>query len=95
MRHRAILISVALAACSAAAPAEAPPAGTRQHTIGDDALIADEPTSALNEDDVDNLLELMRTLKQQGVTLIMISHKLREIMRIAEAVCVGFAGSEE
>ena len=51
-------------------------------------LILDEPTSALNEDDVDNLLELMRTLKQQGVTLIMISHKLREIMRIADSVTV-------
>jgi len=51
-------------------------------------LILDEPTSALNEDDVDNLLDLMRDLKQQGVTLIMISHKLREIMRIADSVTV-------
>ncbi len=51
-------------------------------------LILDEPTSALNEDDVDNLLELMRNLKQQGVTLIMISHKLREIMQIADSVTV-------
>ena len=51
-------------------------------------LILDEPTSALNEDDVDNLFELMRDLKQHGVTLIMITHKLREVMRIADSVTV-------
>ncbi|HQF69648.1 MAG TPA: sugar ABC transporter ATP-binding protein [Promineifilum sp.] len=51
-------------------------------------LILDEPTSALNEDDVDNLFDLMRDLRSNGVTLIMITHKLREIMRIADSVTV-------
>ena len=51
-------------------------------------LILDEPTSALNEGDVDNLLDLMRDLKGQGVTCIMISHKLREVMEIADSVTV-------
>lgn len=51
-------------------------------------LILDEPTSALNEGDVDNLLNLMRDLKSQGVTCIMISHKLREVMEIADSVTV-------
>ena len=51
-------------------------------------LILDEPTSALNESDVDNLFDLMRDLKAHGVTLIMITHKLREIMEIADAVTV-------
>ncbi len=51
-------------------------------------LILDEPTSALNEDDVDNLFDLMRDLRQHGVTLIMITHKLREVMRIADSVTV-------
>ena len=51
-------------------------------------LILDEPTSALNEGDVDNLLNLMRDLKAHGVTLIMISHKLREVMEIADSVTV-------
>jgi putative multiple sugar transport system ATP-binding protein len=51
-------------------------------------LILDEPTSALNEGDVDNLLDLMRDLKSQGVTCIMISHKLREVMEIADSVTV-------
>ena len=51
-------------------------------------LILDEPTSALNEADVDNLFDLLRELKQQGVTCIMITHKLKEIMQIADSVTV-------
>lgn len=51
-------------------------------------LILDEPTSALNEDDVDNLFDLLRDLKTQGVTCIMITHKLKEIMEIADSVTV-------
>ena len=51
-------------------------------------LILDEPTAALNEDDCDNLLNLIRDLQQQGVTCIMITHKLKEVIRIAEMVTV-------
>ena len=51
-------------------------------------LILDEPTAALNEDDSDNLLQLLRELKQQGVTCIMISHKLKEIVAIADTITV-------
>lgn len=51
-------------------------------------LILDEPTASLNEDDSKNLLELMRGLKKQGVTCIMISHKLREITSIADTITV-------
>jgi len=51
-------------------------------------LILDEPTSALNEDDSANLLELMRGLKERGITCIMISHKLNEIAAISDAVTV-------
>lgn len=51
-------------------------------------LILDEPTAALNEDDSKNLLELLKDLKKQGVTCIMISHKLREIISIADTVTV-------
>lgn len=51
-------------------------------------LILDEPTAALNEDDSANLLELLRQLKGQGVTCIMISHKLKEIVSIADTVTV-------
>jgi len=51
-------------------------------------LILDEPTAALNEDDSENLLDLLRELKQQGVTCIMISHKLKEVIAIADTVTV-------
>jgi putative multiple sugar transport system ATP-binding protein len=51
-------------------------------------LILDEPTSALNEDDCENLFELLGGLKQHGVTCILISHKLREVIRIADSVTV-------
>ncbi|MGI6156997.1 MAG: ATP-binding cassette domain-containing protein [Saccharofermentanales bacterium] len=51
-------------------------------------LILDEPTSAINEEDSQNLLRLIRDLKTQGVTCIMISHKLREVIDIADAVTV-------
>jgi putative multiple sugar transport system ATP-binding protein len=51
-------------------------------------LILDEPTSALNEDDSANLLSLLRGLKEQGVTCIMISHKLKEVLEIADTITV-------
>ena len=51
-------------------------------------LILDEPTSALNENDSENLLNLLRDLKKHGVTCIMISHKLREVISIADTVTV-------
>lgn len=56
-------------------------------------LILDEPTAALNEDDSANLLELLKELKEQGVTSIMISHKLKEIVSIADTVTVLRDGS--
>lgn len=56
-------------------------------------LVLDEPTAALNEDDSANLLDLLRQLKQQGVTCIMISHKLKEIVSIADTITVLRDGS--
>ncbi|MFT8359284.1 ATP-binding cassette domain-containing protein [Bifidobacterium aquikefiri] len=51
-------------------------------------LILDEPTSALNEEDSENLLNLMRSLREKGITCIMISHKLNEIAEIADSITV-------
>ncbi len=51
-------------------------------------LILDEPTAALNEDDSENLLSLLRDLRHQGVTSILISHKLKEVIAIADSVTV-------
>ncbi len=51
-------------------------------------LILDEPTASLNEDDSDNLLLLLQSLKKEGITSIMISHKLKEVVAIADSVTV-------
>jgi len=51
-------------------------------------LILDEPTAALNENDSENLLELLRDLRDQGITCIMISHKLKEVISIADKATV-------
>jgi putative multiple sugar transport system ATP-binding protein len=51
-------------------------------------LILDEPTAALNEDDSQNLLALLRDIRHHGVTCIMISHKLKEVISIADTVTV-------
>jgi putative multiple sugar transport system ATP-binding protein len=53
-----------------------------------DLLILDEPTSALNEEDSQNLLKLIVELKNQGVTSIMISHKLNEIEQISDSLTI-------
>ena len=51
-------------------------------------LILDEPTASLNEKDSKNLLDLLKTLQADGITCIMISHKLNEICYIADSVTV-------
>jgi len=51
-------------------------------------LVLDEPTAALNETDSDNLLHLLVELKKQGVTSILISHKLQEVISVADKVTV-------
>lgn len=51
-------------------------------------LVLDEPTSALNETDSENLLNLLRNLKKEGVTSILISHKLQEVISVADKVTV-------
>ena len=51
-------------------------------------LILDEPTAALNDEDSDHLLDLILHLKGQGITSIIISHKLNEIKKISDSVTV-------
>jgi D-xylose transport system ATP-binding protein len=51
-------------------------------------LILDEPTSALTEAEIEKLMEILRTLKQHGVTCIYISHKLEEFFEITDTVTV-------
>ena len=51
-------------------------------------LILDEPTAALNEDDSQHLLGIMQGLKREGITSIIISHKLNEIEQVADAITI-------
>lgn len=51
-------------------------------------LILDEPTAALNDEDSAKLLRLMQELKVQGITSIIISHKLNEIAQVADSVTI-------
>ena len=56
-------------------------------------LILDEPTSSLNETDSRALLDLMKKLKGEGMTMIIISHKLNEVSYVADKITVVRDGS--
>ncbi|MFC0302675.1 multiple monosaccharide ABC transporter ATP-binding protein [Virgibacillus soli] len=51
-------------------------------------LILDEPTAALNEEDSENLLNLLLEFKKQGITSILISHKLKELFKVSDSITV-------
>jgi inositol transport system ATP-binding protein len=51
-------------------------------------LILDEPTSALSEKEIDHLYDVIRELKEKGVAVVFISHKLAEVFTIADQVSV-------
>ncbi len=53
-----------------------------------DILILDEPTGVLTPDEADHLFRILHGLKEQGKTIILITHKLREIMEITDTVSV-------
>ena len=51
-------------------------------------LILDEPTGVLTPQEVDNLFAILQTLKKEGVTILLITHKLKEVMSITDNVTV-------
>ena len=51
-------------------------------------VILDEPTSALTEVEVNKLYELIARMKQQGITIIYISHRLDEVLELADSITV-------
>jgi simple sugar transport system ATP-binding protein len=55
---------------------------------GAETLILDEPTGVLTPDEADHLFRILGTLRDQGKTVILITHKLREIMAITDRVSV-------
>jgi simple sugar transport system ATP-binding protein len=55
---------------------------------GADVLILDEPTAVLTPQEVDELFKAIRALREEGKTVIFISHKLREVLTICDRVTV-------
>ena len=55
---------------------------------GAEILILDEPTGVLTPQEADHLFRILASLKEQGKTVILITHKLREIMAITDRVTV-------
>jgi putative multiple sugar transport system ATP-binding protein len=51
-------------------------------------LILDEPTSSLNDDESEKLLNLIIEFKRQGITSVIISHKLNEVLKVADRVTI-------
>lgn len=57
-------------------------------SLNADIVLMDEPSAALSQHEVDSLLALVRRLKERGITVIYISHRLDEVFKIADRVTV-------
>ncbi len=73
--------------------------GTRQRVEilkalyrGAEILILDEPTGVLTPGETEQLFNILRTLREEGVTILLITHKLKEIMAITDSVSIMRAG---
>jgi general nucleoside transport system ATP-binding protein len=53
-----------------------------------DVLILDEPTAVLTPQEAEDLFEILNTLKREGLSIIFISHKLNEVLEIADRITV-------
>ena len=77
------------------APVEHLPVGVQQRVeilkaLANDAtyLIFDEPTAVLTPQEIDELIEVMRSLRDEGRAIVFITHKLREVRAIADKITV-------
>lgn len=57
-------------------------------TSGADIIIMDEPTSSISNQEVDRLFRKINELREKGITILYISHKLDEIFRIADDITI-------
>jgi simple sugar transport system ATP-binding protein len=55
---------------------------------GADILILDEPTAVLTPQESERLFDILIRMKEQGCSIILITHKLQEVMEISDRVCV-------
>jgi len=53
-----------------------------------DILILDEPTAVLTPQEASDLFEVLRTLRREGISIVFISHKLKEVLEIADRITV-------
>lgn len=53
-----------------------------------DIIILDEPTAVLTPQEIDELMDIIRTLKKEGKTIVLITHKLKEIKAVADRCSV-------
>jgi len=60
----------------------------RALSIDPDILILDEPTASLSSHEVEHLFKMIRNLKDKGVSIVFISHRLEEVFQIADSVTV-------
>ncbi|WP_283584232.1 sugar ABC transporter ATP-binding protein [Limosilactobacillus difficilis] len=61
---------------------------TRALLQNNDLIIMDEPTSSLTDVEIDHLFEVMKQLSQQGISIIFISHKLQEVLKVCDEYTV-------
>ncbi|WP_409967558.1 ABC transporter ATP-binding protein [Bengtsoniella intestinalis] len=59
---------------------------------GADLLVLDEPSAALTDIEVEGLFDIIHKLKSEGKSIIFISHKMREVMRISDRITILRAG---
>jgi len=60
----------------------------RSLTMGCQVLVFDEPTSSLDQYDTENLFEVIKELKNQGLAIVYISHFLEEVQNVADRITV-------
>lgn len=65
----------------------------RAMAFGPKVMILDEPTAALSVEKIERMLSLIRTLKESGLAVILISHRLQDIMTVCDRVIVMKSGS--
>ncbi len=54
----------------------------------DAKVFMDEPTAALSDKEINNLFQIIRRLKENGVAIVYISHRMEEIFKISEQITV-------
>jgi len=66
----------------------------RAAAFNPDVLIMDEPTSALAVAEVDAVLDLINRLKETGVSIILITHRLQDLFRVCDRIAVMYEGTK-